>query len=240
MAAALVLSAGCGADSDDPLPNRPVTAGGDATSYNDGTEDGGSADAGELTDAGETGGSDDAAGGGTCSEGSATCTSDTLEICDDGEHTRTFTCAEGCSAADACAGDSCEAAIVADISAENVVLEGDQQAFTTQWNAQGREGCSLYANEEAGPTEGPEIFVRLTGHQIGDAVVFDADAGGSSYAFYVIAGCDAATCLDAGAHDAEYNNRHTWQATTDEDVWVAAEVFGPSRDRPFRIEIYRE
>ncbi len=241
LAAALMLSAGCGADSDDPLPSRPVTSGDDATSYSDGQQDGDTADASGYADADESSDTDDAeTGATTCSEGSTSCTAETLELCDDGEHTRTFACAEGCSDTDACIGDSCEAAIVADISTESVVIEGDQQAFTTQWNAQGRQGCSLYADEEAGPTEGPEVFLRITGHQAGDAVVFDADEGGSSYAFYVIDQCDAAVCLDAGAFDEDYNNRHTWQASTDEDVWVAAEVFGPSRDRPFRIEIRRE
>lgn len=197
--AALVLSVGCGGQSDDPLPNRPVTSGDDATSYSDGQEDGDTADAGGHADSESLADSEDLAR----------------------------------------SGDTCEAAIVVDLSSGSFVLEGDQQDYTTQWNAQGRQGCSLYEDEPAGPTEGPEIFLRLTGFEAGDEVLFDAEDGGSSYAFYIIEGCGAATCLDSGVHDDELNNRHTWQATAAADVWVAAEVFGPPRDRPFRIEIRR-
>lgn len=179
----------------------------------------------------------------TCSPEERTCTGGRLDACSaDGLATDSYTCSDGCGDTAACTGDSCATARTVDVSTltSPAIFSGEQWAYTHQWNAQGRAGCTLYDGEPAGETAGPEIFFRLTGHQVGDQILFDAEGGGTTFAFYILGGCDAASCSSAGAYDDQIENRFTWRATTDEDVWVAAEVFGPPRDRPFRFEVSKQ
>lgn len=244
---AAALSA-CGAQDEGPDFERNVSGGGDnpgggADAAGESGTDAGIASDAEGGDGGRGRGDDDIDEiAPACEAGGTICEQDMLERCDDGVHSRTRSCSQGCTDEQSCAGDGCETAVTIDLSAvdEAIVLQGDQVAYTNQWSAEEREGCSLYEGEPAGPTEGPEIFFRLTGHQSGDRVQFSGEGGGTTFAFYLMEGCSASSCIDSGVYRDETVNQHRWEAKSGADIWVAAEVFGPTRDRPFRIEIERE
>ncbi|MFW5966496.1 MAG: hypothetical protein ACOCV2_03205 [Persicimonas sp.] len=240
-ALAATLATGCLYADEDPPPGWP---GGNAWKGDAGDDaDSGDADNGDASDAQqESDGSnvDELTDeDGVCLTDDTSCVDEGSRICRE-QDTPAQRCAEGCSE-DACAGDTCEEAIPVDLSEPGAVvtLEGDQQAFEDHWNAAERPGCSLYEDEQAGPTDGPEIFLAVDGFNEGDLIEFDARDSSTNFAFYILEECGSSGCLDAGAHDEDLAYRHRWEAADDRPVRVAAEVFGPERDRPFRIDIRR-
>jgi hypothetical protein len=217
-AAALCVAVGCGEERGDPATE--IEAAPDVLPSHD--DDGGAGSADGGTTGGEDAGGEEAGGdAGWDGAGSDSAHADA-------------------GAEQVAAGDRCQEALVVDLSHDDQVsVAGDQDDFTHRWNAQDRPGCSLYDGEPAGKTEGPEIFLRLTGHAADERVEFDAEGGGTTFAFYLLEGCEATSCMGSGVFDEQVDNRFVWQASTDADIWIVAEVFGPPRDRPFEIVVRR-
>lgn len=179
----------------------------------------------------------------TCNPAERTCDSGAMQICDNGSDVQARACAaDTCADATTCAGETCSEAVAVDLSAANstVSVAGGQKSYQNSWNADGLDGCGFAAGEAGAATPGAELFLKVSGQSVGDTIVFDAEGGSVDFGFYLLDACSASSCVAAGAYDTSGSNHFEWTATTDQDVWVAAEVIGPDRDRDFQIDITRQ